>query len=64
MAEGALLWADEKEGRYFTRIEKMIASAITQNVLHHVDALIDFHSGGSGGRLQARVDQISPLIAA
>ncbi|HYC44705.1 MAG TPA: M14 family metallopeptidase [Burkholderiales bacterium] len=35
---------------------QMIAAAITQNVLHHVDALIDFHSGGSGGRLQARVD--------
>lgn len=34
----------------------MIAAAITANVLHHVDALIDFHSGGSGGRLQARVD--------
>ncbi len=34
----------------------MIAAAITENVLHHVDALIDFHSGGSGGRLQARVD--------
>lgn len=35
---------------------QMIAAAITENVLHHVDALIDFHSGGSGGRLQARVD--------
>jgi predicted deacylase len=35
---------------------QMIAAAITDNVLHHVDALIDFHSGGSGGRLQARVD--------
>jgi predicted deacylase len=35
---------------------QMIAAAIAQNVLHHVDALIDFHSGGSGGRLQARVD--------
>lgn len=35
---------------------QMIASAITANVLDHVDALIDFHSGGSGGRLQARVD--------
>ena len=28
---------------------QMIAAAITENVLHHVDALIDFHSGGSGG---------------
>ena len=36
---------------------QMIAAAITANVLHHVDALIDFHSGGSGGRLQARVDR-------
>jgi predicted deacylase len=35
---------------------QMIAAAITGSVLHHVDALIDFHSGGSGGRLQARVD--------
>jgi predicted deacylase len=35
---------------------QMMAAAITENVLHHVDALIDFHSGGSGGRLQARVD--------
>lgn len=35
---------------------QMIAAAITENVLHHVDAMIDFHSGGSGGRLQARVD--------
>jgi predicted deacylase len=35
---------------------QMIAAAITASVLDHVDALIDFHSGGSGGRLQARVD--------
>ena len=35
---------------------QMIAAAITHNVLNHVDAAIDFHSGGSGGRLQARVD--------
>ena len=35
---------------------QMIAAAITETVLHHADALIDFHSGGSGGRLQARVD--------
>ena len=35
---------------------QMIAAAITDHVLHHVDTLIDFHSGGSGGRLQARVD--------
>jgi predicted deacylase len=35
---------------------QMIAAVITENVLDHVDAAIDFHSGGSGGRLQARVD--------
>lgn len=35
---------------------QMIAATIAEHVLHHVDALIDFHSGGSGGRLQARVD--------
>jgi len=35
---------------------QMIAATITEHVLHHVDTLIDFHSGGSGGRLQARVD--------
>jgi uncharacterized protein len=38
---------------------QMIAAVITDKVLHHVDALIDFHSGGSGGRLQARVDHNS-----
>lgn len=35
---------------------QMIAAKITEHVVNHVDALIDFHSGGSGGRLQARVD--------
>lgn len=35
---------------------QMIAAAITANVLDHIDAYADFHSGGSGGRLQARVD--------
>ena len=35
---------------------QMIGAVITANVLDHVDAFIDFHSGGSGGRLQARVD--------
>jgi hypothetical protein len=43
---------------------QMIAAAITDNVLHHVDALIDFHSGGSGGRLQARVDHNTKAPAA
>jgi len=35
---------------------QMIAAAITAHVVDHADALVDFHSGGSGGRLQARVD--------
>jgi len=35
---------------------QMIAAAIRTQVIDHVDVLIDFHSGGSGGRLQARVD--------
>ncbi len=34
----------------------MIAAAIVENVINYADAFIDFHSGGSGGRLQARVD--------
>lgn len=38
---------------------QMIAATITEHVLDHVDAAIDFHSGGSGGRLQARVDYSS-----
>lgn len=42
---------------------QMIAAVITEHVLHHVDALIDFHSGGSGGRLQARVDHNSKAPA-
>jgi hypothetical protein len=35
---------------------QMIAAVITASVLDHADAFVDFHSGGSGGRLQARVD--------
>ena len=34
----------------------MSAAVITSSVLDQCDAFIDFHSGGSGGRLQARVD--------
>jgi predicted deacylase len=35
---------------------QMIAAAISEHVIAHVDAFVDFHSGGSGGRLQARAD--------
>ena len=35
---------------------QMIAATIRMQLIDHVDVLIDFHSGGSGGRLQARVD--------
>ena len=35
---------------------QMLAAAISENIVRHADVLIDFHSGGSGGRLQARVD--------
>lgn len=35
---------------------QMIAAKITEQVINHADAMMDFHSGGSGGRLQARVD--------
>ena len=35
---------------------QMIAASIVENVINHSDAFIDFHSGGSGGRLQARCD--------
>ena len=35
---------------------QMIAAKITGHVIDHADAMMDFHSGGSGGRLQARVD--------
>lgn len=31
-----------------------LANAISKNLLDHIDALVDFHSGGSGGRLQNR----------
>jgi predicted deacylase len=33
-----------------------IAAAIVENLIAHCDAFLDFHSGGSGGRLQARAD--------
>ena len=37
-------------------VTQRLASAITENLLDHVDALVDIHCGGLGGRLQSRVD--------
>lgn len=37
-------------------LTQRLAHAITTGLLDHVDAHIDYHSGGSGGRLQERVD--------
>lgn len=42
---------------------QMIAATIREHLIDHVDTLIDFHSGGSGGRLQARVDYNSKADA-
>ena len=35
---------------------QMIAAVITTQVLDHIDFHCDFHAGGTGGRLQGRVD--------
>ncbi len=37
-------------------LTQMIAAVIASNLIDHVDVLIDYHCGGSGGRLQDRVD--------
>ena len=37
-------------------LTQRMASVITANLLDHVDALIDIHCGGLGGRLQSRTD--------
>jgi predicted deacylase len=37
-------------------LTQRMASVITTNLLDHVDALIDMHCGGLGGRLQSRAD--------
>jgi predicted deacylase len=37
-------------------LTQMIAASIASNLIDHVDVLIDYHCGGSGGRLQERVD--------
>ena len=37
-------------------LTQRMASVITANLLDHVDALVDIHCGGLGGRLQSRAD--------
>lgn len=37
-------------------LTQMIASVLAHSVIDHADVLIDYHCGGSGGRLQERVD--------
>jgi len=37
-------------------LTQKLASTITTGLLDHVDAFIDMHCGGSGGRLQSRAD--------
>jgi predicted deacylase len=37
-------------------LTQRIASVTTSHLLDHVDALVDIHCGGSGGRLQSRAD--------
>jgi uncharacterized protein len=37
-------------------LTQKLAAAITVNLLDHVDALVDMHCGGLGGRLQSRAD--------
>lgn len=37
-------------------VTQRLAYAITQHLLDHVDALVDIHAGGTGGRLQNRAD--------
>lgn len=37
-------------------LTNQIAITVQENLLDHIDAFVDFHSGGSGGRLQNRSD--------
>ncbi|WP_046869170.1 succinylglutamate desuccinylase/aspartoacylase family protein [Microvirga massiliensis] len=37
-------------------VTQRLAHTITKHLLDHVDALVDIHSGGLGGRLQSRAD--------
>jgi len=43
---------------------QMIAAVITAEVLDHIDFHCDFHAGGTGGRLQGRVDYNGKAAAA
>jgi len=37
-------------------LTQMLANVIARELIEHVDVLVDYHCGGSGGRLQERVD--------
>ena len=43
-------------GSHKGNLTQKLAAVIRDNLLDHVDALVDVHSGGSGGRLQNRTD--------
>jgi len=43
-------------GKQDGNLTQQMASAITTNLLEHVDAFVDIHCGGAGGRLQSRAD--------
>ena len=45
-------------------LTQRMASVISANLLDHVDALIDMHCGGLGGRLQSRADLDASTSAA
>lgn len=43
-------------GKAGGNLTQMIAHRISEGLIRHADAVIDYHCGGAGGRLQARVD--------
>ncbi len=43
-------------GKAKGNLTQMMAAVIASGLIDHVDVLIDYHCGGSGGRLQERVD--------